>query len=419
MGIYMKNQKAAGATLNKWSKSLMVAGWRIGWLSFRLVFVGKMLMRWLMVPVKKTIDILTNWEKGLDKVAMTLGLLEAQGMASGDMTKFLTETMEKLPGVGLEFQAAMGALESVLIGIAVDIGPTLSATLLELAEAFLDVWNEVSPVLIPALQELKDTVLPPLLDLIRDMGPALVMSFVSGLRTAIPMLVGFLYILKPILPVIAGIIGFLMPFAPLLILVGTALYFLSPILIAVALVFKGLAFVLPVFAGGLKAVGIGLGAMAATGSVAIPILLTLSVAALAVAGAIIAVVAAVAFLTGQWGTFTDGVAKVVGALGSLCFKHVTPQVETFTGALQESNAEIGRTVRDVSSLSRSLRGMPEAGVGIGGGVGGARIGGGPTTQYITVEAPITIESITAEVDLDAVQDKVSEGIVEAMRRKRY
>lgn len=498
IGLMIKRQDQAKNRLAKWSKSLMAAGWRVGWLSYRLVAIGRILMRWMTAPVKKTISILENWEKSLDKVAMTLGLLEARGLASSEMTDFLRKTLEKLPEVGLDFQAAMGALESVLIGIAVDVAPILTDVLLQLAEALLDVWNNVSPVLIPALEDLKNTVLPPLLDLIREMGPAIIMGFVEGVKVAVPLLIGLLNVLKPFLPIIAGIIGFLLPFAPLLILVGTALYFLSPILLAVAFGLKVLSLILPAASGGIIAMGTAVGTAGAAAAPAIPLILALGAAVLmagagflmagagvmlavhalillgtnlkiiaplvpvllgiaagmlgiaaagiamlpaaigvgamavailglsasmiALAGAIWALVAAAQAFEAVGGIVRDVVGGITGALGGLgdalgflCFKHAIPQAEAFASALEQSNREISSTIQDVSTLSSALREIPEAGIG---GVGGVGEIAGPLTQYITIEAPIMIESVSAEVDLDAVQDAVNKGIAESLRRRR-
>ena len=226
-------RKQAEATRKRWvsfGRSLRNTGVRLGWLGFRMTVVGRMLLRWMEKPVRKIISTLRDWDKTLGSVAGTLGLLQATGMDSAETLASLRDVLEKLPAVGLRFEAALGALEAIWARMAVDVGPALTDLLMTLADAFYKLWDQVSPKLIPALENLVDRILPPLLDLIESVGPALIEGFVNGLNFTIPLLINLLDALKPILPTVAFLIGAILPLSPLLIAIGTAAYLISPVL---------------------------------------------------------------------------------------------------------------------------------------------------------------------------------------------
>jgi len=234
----------AAATRERWEKfgrSLRNTGVRLGWLGYRMTIVGRMMLRWLEMPIKKVTDTLKNWQKTMGDTARTLGLLEATGLGTAVTLASLRDVLTKLPAVGLKFEAAMGALEAVWARIAVDIGPILTDALMKMANAFFELWDKVSPTLIPALQELVDRIMPPLLDLLKSAGPALIEGFVNGLTFTVPLLINLLDALKPILPTVATLIGAILPLAPLFIAIGTAAYLISPVLMSLGSVITFLA----------------------------------------------------------------------------------------------------------------------------------------------------------------------------------
>ena len=299
--------------LERFSGKLMTAGWRIGWLSFRLVMMGRGIMQWFQKPIQLAIKSLSEWDKSLGTVATSMGLLQATGMLTSGMADFLTSTMEKLPDVGLRFQAAMGELQSVLIGIVVEAGEPLIEILHEVALALLDVWNEVKPTLIPALQELANTVLPPLLDILRDVGPAVVIGLVEGIRTAIPIITGLLKVLTPILPTLARLVGFLLPFAPLLLAVGTAMYFLSPILMGLSASMSALSGVIGFLSGTFGICSTAAGGLGiAIGGVTIAFAPFLAIV-LAIAGAVVAII----LIWQHWGEIVAWFQSVLAPLAPL------------------------------------------------------------------------------------------------------
>jgi len=108
----------------------------------------------------------------------------------------------------------------------------------------------------------------------------------------------------------------------------------------------------------------------------------------------------------------DGIGSLVGALSSLCFRHVTPDVKKFSLNLEKARLK----ATEMSRTMRNLRG------GLGTlefhGTPGTVLPSGPTTQYITISAPISIGEVSAEFDLDDVKDATLRGLAEAIRRVR-
>jgi len=545
------------------SKKITSVGYRLGWFAFRTMVVGRMIMRWLITPIKKGIDSLISWERSLDTTVTAMALLAATGQLTGERASNLQDIMTNLIKVGPEFQGAWSYIQSTLIGIASDIATPLIPGLLDLADAIMDTWEAVEPTLIPALETLVDSVFPPLIDLIEKLGPTLIESFVDGIQQSIPLVMGLIDALEPFLPTLASIIGFLLPFAPILVAVGLAAYLLSPILIAlgsllsivgtilsvgvipflsilgslllsiaaavavgyavfnilkdvigpvpalivaiVAAIATGVGIFLlfskvlgfaAIVAGAaspaITALGVSVGAAGVAAAPAIGIVLALGAAVLmagagfllAGVGVLVAVnaliqlgqnlsliaplvpvllgiaagllgiaaagigmlpaaigvgamalamiglsVAVIAVSVAIWGLIAaakafDAVGNVVtgviggiaNALSGLCFKHATPLVEKFTGALQESNEEMVNTVSDLNSLKRGL--LDVEGVGVGGVSPGGVGAGGAATITQEIYAPVTIEHVDAEVDMDELREQVIDGVAEGVRRAK-
>lgn len=454
------------------SSKFMTASYRVGWFAFRMMIAGRVLMRYLMKPVREGIKVLTNWEKSLENVASTLGLMAAAGTLTAKREAMMLELIPNLVEQGIAFQAAWSYLQSVLMNMAVSVAPTLIPVLYAVADALLSVWEQVEPVLIPALENLASTVIPPLISLIERVGPALITGFVSGLSVALPLIIGLLNALAPLAPTIGKIIGFLAPFAPLLIAAGVAAYFLSPILMAIAVVIKLLAIVAPVASGGIVAFGTALGAAGAAAAPAIPVILAIGAAALMVGAGFLAAgagvwlaVDAIIRLTGVIGGLqalvapllgiaagllgiaaaglgllpaTLGIAgaavailALAGAVGALAasflalaaaakaveavggvIESVTSAVGGFVGAIFGSPSTVFADVtKDIQAMKREIGGFP-AGPAFG-VEAPTRVG----EQHVTVYADIAIGSVTGEADLDMVQESVNRGIAEALRRR--
>jgi len=275
-------------------------GYRMGWFAFRTMVVGRILLSWMLKPLRMGIRALTNWESSLDRAASALGLLAASGMLTTRRADILYNSILKLAKAGPEVQGAFQYLQSVLASIAVDAIQPFIPMILKLADTIAALWEEVSPKLIPALETLVDQVFPPLIELIQRVGPAIVEGFVQGLSIALPFIINFLGALEPILPVIAQLIGFLLPFAPILVGIGAALYVLSPILTAVGTIMQVLSFILS------GAVIPALGAFLSALAPLLPVLLPL-----------IAVIAAAILVWKNWGAIVNWFKSVTKPLQPL------------------------------------------------------------------------------------------------------
>jgi len=319
--------KQAAATRQHWEKfgrSIRNTGVRLGWLGYRMTIVGRMMLKWLEMPIKKVTDTLKNWQKTMGDTARTLGLLEATGLGTAVTLASLRDILTKLPTVGLKFEAAMGALEAIWARIAVDIGPILIDSLMSVANAFFEMWNQVSPTLIPALQELADRILPPLLDLLKSAGPALIEGFVNGLTFTVPLLVNLLDALKPILPTVATLIGAILPLAPLLIAIGTAAYLISPVLMSLGSIITflagtALAPLIPIVAAAVAAIATAVGIFLALKDVIgpIPAMIVAVVSGFLVGmGVFYAVSAAISAIGAAGAAASPGIVAIGGAVGA-------------------------------------------------------------------------------------------------------
>ena len=138
------------------SKAIERWGWRLGWLGFRMVIVGRMILRYMMKPINDAIKGLTNWEKTLTEIAISLGYLEAQGLLTADMEERMLSTLEELPDAGMAVQGAMGYLTAALADIAIDIAPDLVDIFMRLA----DIWTDVKPLIVGIAKGLRYCATP-------------------------------------------------------------------------------------------------------------------------------------------------------------------------------------------------------------------------------------------------------------------
>jgi len=284
-----EEQKKGESALKKFGDALARVGWRLGWFAYRTLMVGRMLMRWLTKPITQGIRTLVNWESAVDRAATAMGLLAVAGYTSAEQTAFLTETMSKLIQVGMKVQGAFLYLQTVFAAIVADLGEPLANAFFQIAEAIRATWEEVGPRLVPAIQELIDSILPPLIDLIREVGPALAEGIIQGLQITIPLLLDLISAFQPLAPIIGNLIGILLPFGPILMAVGTAAY-------VVGTFFSGLGEIISFVGGIAGAFGISLSGL-------LPIL-----------GIVAAAVAAGILIWQHWGEICQWFSGVVDAL---------------------------------------------------------------------------------------------------------
>lgn len=117
------------------------------------------------------------------------------------------------------------------------------------------------------------------------------------------------------------------------------------------------------------------------------------------------------------GGFLGGIAD---ALGALCFSHAAVGVKLFESSLQDTIPLMQESLSTAKRLRRELKEPFAGAVAFGaapvGARGSAAVEAREVTQYVTVEAPIYIESVSAEVDLDEVEDAVDKGIASGVKR---
>jgi len=129
-------------------------GWRLSWMAYRLMMMGRIITRWMLRPVNFAIQSLTNWERSLDTVATTMGLLAATGQLTGERQEFLQRTLEGLMEVGPKVQGAFQYVQSAMIGLAIEAGEPLSEFFFAIGDLISSLAPMVSEELIPAITEL-------------------------------------------------------------------------------------------------------------------------------------------------------------------------------------------------------------------------------------------------------------------------
>jgi hypothetical protein len=312
-------QEQNSVRMKEWGKTINRVGYRIGWLSFRMVIMGRILTNYMVQPIKWMLREMGNWESGVNKMVEGLAILQATGLDTGGVFDSLLtpESISKIVEAGMLIQGAMGAIYAVMMNIAADIAPILAPAIIEIAGAFAAIWEDNKDVLLPMLQTLIDEILPPLISLIQELGPILITSFVQGLTYAVPALQLIIAVMTPWLPILAGILGFLIPFAPLIMLLGTAMFFLSPILNVIGILMGVMAGVAPALAAGFTALSGGIASIGGAVTATIGGWLVLIGVLTAVSIAVWSIVAAVAFFTGQWESFTGGIANVIDSIAGM------------------------------------------------------------------------------------------------------
>jgi hypothetical protein len=244
MGIRQEQEGLTGktaklnTTFDKWANKIGSVGMRLGWLSFRMTMIGRMVTTYLMKPIQMVIQTLTQWDKSIEQVGMSLGYLAAFGMdPTGERAAYLEGTMNDLIDVGPRFTAAWGYMQSVLIDLITAVGKPLIDLWYGIGDALRALTPEIVNVLVPALALIVTQILN-LLPVLIGVAQTALPAFVAGMYYAVTAMTMLVSVLSPILPLIAGLLGFLFPFAPLLIVVGTGFYFLSTIMSGLGVTMK-------------------------------------------------------------------------------------------------------------------------------------------------------------------------------------
>ena len=225
-----KSHVTLSQRVGRLGRALTRAGYRLGWFAFRTIVVGRILLNWMLKPIKKGLGTLLRWEQSVEAAASALGLLGATGLLTAQAQERLEKAIDVVSEAGIKVQGTMQNLQATIALIAAEAIEPLLPYINQLVDALYEVWESVKNDVIPALADFARDVVPTVISILREVGPAFIKAFVDGVRMAVPMILGLIKALEPLIPLVAKIIGFLMPFAPLMIAIGTAAYMLSPIL---------------------------------------------------------------------------------------------------------------------------------------------------------------------------------------------
>jgi len=231
LDIQARKAEESRKRLELFGKSVSRAGMRIGWLAYRLVMVGRIMLRWFTAPIRRATALIKDWERTLVDTAFALGFLASKGYLSAEAQEFLREAMEKLPEAGMTLQSILTILQSALAYLAAVAVSELIKGLVGLAETMMRMAKEAEPVLLPLFKKFSE-ILAEISGLIERVGISALESFVRGILDVVDGIVWLLDVIEPILPSLAHLLGLAVGLSPVLVALGTAFYFLSPALMA-------------------------------------------------------------------------------------------------------------------------------------------------------------------------------------------
>lgn len=178
-------------------------GFRVGWLGFRLAILGRMILRMAIQPIKGLHKTILDWETGIENAALALAL-QAAGMGEAGMSaEELRATMLAIPEAAFAVKTAMLGLQTTWMQLAVDNAPALIA------------------------------ILSTLQDILEGTGGVIITSMIAALSDVLPLVSGFLNLLKPLAPLLGTISAALLLLSPFLIGIGMAMFMLQPIMLLV------------------------------------------------------------------------------------------------------------------------------------------------------------------------------------------
>jgi len=430
-------------------------GWRLSWMAYRLLMMGRIVTRWFTRPLREALQRLVAWERQLDLTSTALALLAATGRLTAEEEQRLIDLMGEIVEVGPQVAGEWAKLQASFMRMAVEVGPQVANALSTISK-FLD--EEITPILEEHGGVIEDLVVAleqdwlPILSVIAEEA---IPPFLEGLREGVPILTGFFDALLPFITPLAQLAGLLAPLAPLLTTVGIAFYFLTPIMQGIAFILGGLPAVIRAVSAAftLLAAHPAIAAVALVGLIAtfIHLMQTNEEFRQTVIAIWEDILNFFGYTLEDWNNFVDALISAwetfVGALME-GYRALSQGwrgfVETITKGAQTIRAAIetlrrpfqqlsdwvsgaaewlfgspetifADAARDIAKLRRELGRVTGLELGVAPAV---RAGAVAATQHISIYPSITIGTVTGVADLDMITDAVSEGISEALRRRR-
>lgn len=221
---YAKQQKEFAKREKEQDKRLDRSLMKWSWFGFRLQSVGRMMMRWVLAPIGKAIKVLSQWDKTLEHVAVSMGLLAATDALDPTRRMNLADFMGDIPRVGLEFQAAFNYLQSSVMNFLFRAGYPLKDLLLALGDAIFSI--DMKPM-IRAMGGVTNTIRAAL-PLLMAFAKTFLVSFARGIQNGVVLLTAMLGVLSPFLGILGRFTGILAGLSPLMMGLGLAIFFAAP-----------------------------------------------------------------------------------------------------------------------------------------------------------------------------------------------
>jgi len=216
-----------GKNLKSFSKTVGLVGNRFLWVGFGMMMAGRMLQKTIMKPVTNSIKLFQKWDKSVQSIGTSMGMLAAFGLGSASSINDMTDAMKILPTIGMQVQGVMGAVSALFVNIGAAVLPVLLPAIMDVIDALSALWKENKENVVTTLQNLVDNVLPALINFLENSGDSFMKGFLSGLEKAGEGIIWFFNFLDEHSETIGYFSGLLLGIAPLLTTIGMTFYLLS------------------------------------------------------------------------------------------------------------------------------------------------------------------------------------------------
>ena len=388
-------------------KSKKNQGMRWSWLGYRIMAMGRILQRWVLIPFRATISILDNLEEALASAAFGMAMAEEYGSDLGETLEDFKKDAVDAVDASLNLKQAFGEWDIFILQVSSDLADPLGNKIRWITDLLKGFWEW----------------------LMKALGPEATANILVGLAAFTGALIAFgtaLFFVKPVLTALG----------PLFALLKGHVALLNPILLALAAIVltvklhweelknywnshvaPAINFLKEAFTGLIERLFGSEVALKALEFITTPVKLALEAIMFWVSALIAGFAALIEILNRIIDVFT-GFGRVVSGIFQGLSERVGNFIDSIKGLGNWVDKIFGHSIgKDIAAdLGKATEAFKSIGMAMGAGATFA--GGAAPMQYITVYSTPTlnIESVSGEVDLAAIQDAIDRGIGNSLRR---
>jgi len=235
---YRAKNSATGKALTALQAGFSKTGKDLQWFGFRLMMLGRIFSRSLMVSVKKVVRQFTNWDRTITQIGTGMGFLAASGMQTAGSYAMMVDGMKNATKTGMAMQGVMAQISALFMNIGADILPAILPAISALITAFQKVWSNHAPAIMDVMKGIAEVINNTLIPIVEDVGGVFMEELAKGLKAGVEGFAWLINAIKPVLPTIAWLLGKLIGLAPVLTMVGAAMFGTSVIFTGLGLAMK-------------------------------------------------------------------------------------------------------------------------------------------------------------------------------------